>query len=233
MTALRVQDLVASYGPVEVVHGVSFQVGDGEAVGLVGANGAGKTTTLRAISGLVTRRATVLEHDGEDIGGLRAHAVARHGIAHVPEGRGILRHMTVRENLLLGAPGVEDREPQLDELLEVFPVLRDKLRQAGGELSGGQQQMLAIARGLMGNPSLLLLDEPSLGLSPKLVGEVTELVARVREQRGTSLVLVEQNVGMAAQLTDRTYVMRRGRLVREEPSKDLFDDRELLETYLR
>jgi branched-chain amino acid transport system ATP-binding protein len=230
--ALRVEGLTASYGRIDVVHDVSFSVEDGEAVGLVGANGAGKTTTLRAISGVVSRQADVLEHVGDDISRLRPHAIARRGVAHVPEGRGILGHLTVKENLLLGAAGVRDREARLDGLLEVFPVLRDKLRQPGAELSGGQQQMLAIARGLMANPSLLLLDEPSLGLSPKLVEDVTALIARVRAERTMSLVLVEQNVGMAAALTDRTYVLRRGRIVREERSQDLFDDRQLLETYL-
>jgi branched-chain amino acid transport system ATP-binding protein len=230
--ALRVEQLVATYGRIEVLHGVSFHVDGGEAVGLVGANGAGKTTTLRAISGVVTRSARVLEHDGDDISRLRPHRVVRRGVAHVPEGRGILGHLTVKENLLLGAPGVKDRESRLDGLLDVFPVLRDKLRQPGAQLSGGQQQMLAIARGLMANPTLLLLDEPSLGLSPKLVEDVTALIARVRRERKMSLVLVEQNVGMAAELTDRTYVMRRGQIVREERSQDLFEDRQLLETYL-
>jgi branched-chain amino acid transport system ATP-binding protein len=230
--ALEVQEVRAGYTQADVLHGVSMRVGAGEAVALVGANGAGKSTLLRTISGLMCPREGSVRFRGEEIGGRPAHAIARAGLAHVPEGREILVRQTVEENLLLGAIRAGDREERLEQLLDVFPVLREKLHQGAGELSGGQQQMLAIARGLMSSPSVLMLDEPSLGLSPKLVDEVTALLERVRSDLGTTVLLVEQNAAVAAGAADRAYVMRRGRIVMEEKAADLLGSEDVVSAYL-
>lgn len=230
--ALDVEDLRAGYTQADVLHGVSMAVGAGEAVALVGANGAGKSTLLRTISGLMPPRQGTVRFQGEEIGGRPAHAIARAGLAHVPEGREILVRQSVKENLHLGAIAADDRAERLEQLLDVFPVLRQKLDQGAEELSGGQQQMLAIARGLMSSPSLLMLDEPSLGLSPKLVDEVAALIERVRSELGTTVLLVEQNAAVAAGVADRAYVMRRGRVVMEEKADDLLGSEDVVSAYL-
>jgi branched-chain amino acid transport system ATP-binding protein len=227
-----VEDLRAGYTQADVLHGVSMAVGAGEAVALVGANGAGKSTLLRTISGLMPPRQGTVRFQGEEIGGRPAHAIARAGLAHVPEGREILVRQSVKENLHLGAIAADDRAERLEQLLDVFPVLRQKLDQGAEELSGGQQQMLAIARGLMSSPSLLMLDEPSLGLSPKLVDEVAALIERVRSELGTTVLLVEQNAAVAAGVADRAYVMRRGRVVMEEKADDLLGSEDVVSAYL-
>jgi branched-chain amino acid transport system ATP-binding protein len=231
--ALDVCDVRAGYGRhVDVLHGVSLHVDEGEAVSLLGANGAGKTTLLRIVSGLLRPRAGSVGLRGENIAGLPPHRIARRGLAHVPEGRQIFVRQTVAENLALGGMGSDEREARKAALLDVFPGLREKLAQPAGELSGGQQQMLAIARGLMSSPAVLMLDEPSLGLSPKLVDEVAELLRRLRGELGLTVLLVEQNAAMAAQVTDRAYVMRRGEVVLEAPSAELLGNQELRSAYL-
>jgi branched-chain amino acid transport system ATP-binding protein len=232
--ALTVSDLRVGYtGKVDVLHGVSLEVSEREAVAILGANGAGKSTLLRAISGLLTARTGAITLFDQEIAGRAPHLIARAGIAHVPEGREIFVGQSVAENLRLGAMGAADADDRLAGLLEVFPVLDEKLDQAAGELSGGQQQMLAIARGLMSSPKLLMLDEPSLGLSPKLVDEVTALLGRIRSELGVTVLLVEQNAAVAAGVADRAYVMRRGRIALEEKAEDLLGSEDVLSAYLR
>jgi branched-chain amino acid transport system ATP-binding protein len=230
---LGLDGVVAGYLPVvDVLHGVSLDVGEGEAVALLGANGAGKTTLLRVISGLLRARAGSVRFKGDDISGTSPHHIARGGIAHVPEGRQVFVHQTVADNLRLGAMRHKDADERTERLLDVFGALRDKLGQPAGQLSGGQQQMLAIARGLMSEPALLMLDEPSLGLSPKLVEEVIELLRRVRAELSTSLLLVDQNAAVAAAVADRAYMMRRGEIVAQERADQLLGDERLLRAYL-
>jgi branched-chain amino acid transport system ATP-binding protein len=229
--ALEVSDLVAGYGAIEILHGVTLTANAGQSLAIVGANGAGKTTLLRAISGLVpVRRGSIAF--GRELSGMKPHEIARLGVAHVPEGRQILQHLTVRENMFLGAREKAGRQERLERQLETFSILRDKLDQPGGQLSGGQQQMLAIARALMSDPQLLLLDEPSLGLSPKLTDEMCELLLQIRSESHATFVLVEQNIALAAELTDRAILFQRGMVVRVEDSKTLMSDDALLEAYL-
>jgi len=231
--ALSITDLTAGYtGKVDVLHSVSLEVAEGEAVAILGANGAGKSTLLRLISGLLVARDGSISFAGEEIGGRPPHVIARAGIAHVPEGREIFVRQSVAENLRLGAMGAPVADARLAGLLAVFPVLEEKLDQAAGELSGGQQQMLAIARGLMSSPRLLMLDEPSLGLSPKLVDEVTALLGRIRAELGVTVLLVEQNAAVAAGVADRAYVMRRGRIALEERADALLGSEDVLSAYL-
>jgi branched-chain amino acid transport system ATP-binding protein len=229
---LTVRDLVTGYGSIEVLHGVSFQVPAGQALGVVGANGAGKTTLLRAISGLLPCNRGSINLGGTTLNGLKPHRIARLGVAHVPEGRQVLQHLTVRENLYLGSLAKEGREERLEELLETFAILRDKLEEPGGQLSGGQQQMVAIARALMTRPRIILLDEPTLGLSPKLTDDLYYLLARIREEYRATFVLVEQNIALAADLTEHSVVLQRGSIVRTAESKALMEDRALLQAYL-
>jgi branched-chain amino acid transport system ATP-binding protein len=230
--SLVVTDLVAGYGAIQILHGVSLTANAGQAVAIVGANGAGKTTLLRAISGLLPARQGSITFGGRDLAGLKPHQIARLGVAHVPEGRQILQHLTVRENLFLGAREKEGRQDRLERQLETFQILRDKLDQPGGQLSGGQQQMLAIARALMSDPQLLLLDEPSLGLSPKLTDDMCELLMQVRAESRATFVLVEQNIALAAELTEQAVLIQRGTVIRVEDSKSLMSNDALLEAYL-
>ncbi len=230
--ALVIRDLVTGYGEIEVLHGISLTAEAGRCIGVVGANGAGKTTLLRAISGLLPVKQGSIEFGGQSLVGRKTHEIARLGVAHVPEGRQVLQHLTVRENMYLGSPSKADRQERLDRQLETFQVLRDKLDQPGGQLSGGQQQMLAIARALMSNPTLLLLDEPTLGLSPKLTDDLYYLLARIRDESNATFVLVEQNIALAADLTEYSVLMQRGRVIRTEQSKALMSDKELLSAYL-
>ncbi len=208
-TLLRVRGLEARYGPIAAVRGVDLDVHDGEIVALLGANGAGKTSTLAAIVGLLPARSGEIRFAGEDVSRLPPEKLVRKGISLTPEGRRLFATLTVAENLALGGRGNDGAR---ERLLELFPVLRDRLYAQAGSLSGGEQQQLAIARSLMSRPRLLLLDEPTLGLAPILVGAVFELVARLREEDGVSILLVEQNVHRALDLCDRAYVMRTGRI---------------------
>jgi len=221
--ALRVQDLTAGYGGLPALHGVSLEVKRGEIVALVGANGAGKSTLLRAVAGLLQPRAGRIDLEGQRIDGCAAHEIVRSGIAYVPEGRHLFGRLTVLDNLLLGAFTYRDpraRARGLDEVTALFPVLKDRARQLAGTLSGGEQQMLAIARGLMSRPRLLLLDEPSLGIAPKLVARIYEALSAIN-RAGLTLLLVEQNVRAALACASRAYVLQTGRMVREGPSAEL------------
>jgi ABC-type branched-subunit amino acid transport system ATPase component len=230
---LETEELTAGYlGNVDVLHGVSIHVSAGEAVAILGANGAGKTTLLKTICGGLSARSGAVRFRGGEIAGQPTHKVARSGLVHVPEGRQVFVAQSVAENLRLGAMNASDWEERREQLLEVFPMLREKLDQNAGELSGGQQQMLAIARGLMSSPSLLMVDEPSLGLSPKLVDELTELLRRLRSELRIAILLVEQNAAVAAGVADRAYVLRLGNVVLEESASEVLGNDEILSAYL-
>jgi branched-chain amino acid transport system ATP-binding protein len=232
---LEVRGLTARYGPVVAVRDVSLRVGEGEIVALLGANGAGKTTTLMSIVGLHRARTGTIAFDGEEIGSLPAERVVRRGVGLAPEGRRIFARLTVAENLRLGAAaagrgGAEDA--RRERLLELFPALRERLRLPAASLSGGEQQQLAIARALMPGPRLLLLDEPTLGLAPKLVRLVFDLVVRLRDEEGVTILLVEQNVHQALRASDRAYLMRVGGIEAEGTPDELRRDRRVQAAYL-
>jgi branched-chain amino acid transport system ATP-binding protein len=231
---LTVEDLNVSYGLLPVLSGLSFRIGKGEIVSLVGANGAGKTTTLRAVSGIVRLRSGRIVFAGTDIAGLPSHRIARLGIAHVPEGRGIFGNMTVMENLDLGAGSRRSRHrlgENLERVFTIFPRLKERARQVAGTLSGGEQQMLAIGRALVASPDLMLLDEPSMGLSPLLVTEIFRLIAEIN-RAGTSILLVEQNAYMALSVAHRAYVLETGRIAVEGKASDLRKDPKVKAAYL-
>jgi len=228
---LDVGGLCAGYGRVQVLWDVDLQVGDGEIVALVGSNGAGKTTLLRAVSGLIRPTGGDVRFDGASLAGLAPERVVRRGIAHVPEGRHLFAGLTVRENLMAGAFARRNGAGDLESVLELFPHLRNRLGQAAGSLSGGEQQMCAIARGLMSRPKLLMIDELSLGLAPNLVENILERLAAVAEH-GTSLLLVEQDVDAALGIAGRGYVLENGRVVSSGESRQLLDDPRVREAYL-
>ncbi len=231
---LQVRDLRVEYDGLLALHGISFHVNDGEVVAIVGSNGAGKSTTLKAISGLVRATSGAIEFDGHPIHRMPAHAVTRMGIAHVPEGRRLFQKLTVLENLKLGAyihPNGERFEKNLQLVFEVFPRLRERMSQRAGTLSGGEQQMLAIARGLMLSPKLIMLDEPSLGIAPKLVSEIFEVLAELN-RRGTTILLVEQNVREALELAHRGYVLQTGEIVLEGTGAQLLETDLVRKAYL-
>ena len=231
---LRLSDVRVFYGAIQAVKGLSIEVNDQELVALVGSNGAGKTTTLRTISGLFRPRTGSIEYNGEDLTSLAPHQIVDRGIAQAPEGRQIFGSLTVRENLLLGASRRKDREAlvgDLDRVYELFPVLRERLRQAGGTLSGGEQQMLAIGRSLMASPRLLLLDEPSLGLAPLMVNRIFDVIARLKAE-GVTILLVEQNARKALEIADRGYVLETGRVVLSGTARELAKNPEVERAYL-
>jgi branched-chain amino acid transport system ATP-binding protein len=230
---LEVRGLTARYGPVLAVRDVDLRVGEGEIVALLGANGAGKTTTLMSIVGLHRARTGTIELDGREIGHLPPERVVRRGVSLAPEGRRIFAGLTVAENLRLGAAAGRGRDDgRRERLLELFPALRERLRLPAASLSGGEQQQLAIARALMSGPKLLLLDEPTLGLAPKLVRLVFELIARLRDEEGVTILLVEQNVHQALQCCDRAYLMRVGGIDSEGTPEELRRDRRVQAAYL-
>ena len=234
MSLLELEDVRASYGPVEVLEGVSLSVPDRGAVGILGANGAGKTTTLRAISGTVTTKGSIV-FDGKDIRGKRPEQVAALGIAHVPEGRGTLGELTVMENLMVGAYLRKDRKgisEDLDLLLDLFPNLKDRIASNGSALSGGEQQMLAVARAVMSKPRLLMLDEASLGLAPSTAKSVYSAIGRLREQSGIAMLVVEQNANLAFSLVDSATVLETGRSVLSGPTAQLRGMDEIRRAYL-
>jgi branched-chain amino acid transport system ATP-binding protein len=231
---LEVQDLNVYYGAIHALQGISFTVNQGEIVTLIGANGAGKSTTLRTISGLLRPRRGSIVFEGEDITMTPAEQIVRLGIGHVPEGRKIFAPMTVRENLDMGAytrTNGSEIQQSMERAFASFPRLRERLNQLGGTLSGGEQQMLAMARGMMSRPSLLMLDEPSMGLSPILVEEIFRIIQEINS-RGTSILLVEQNALMALQISNRAYVLETGRIVLEGTGKELRESERVKEAYL-
>jgi len=233
-TLLRLDGVEAGYGDLVAVGDVSLEVRAGETVALVGANGAGKTTTLRAISGLVRLRRGTVEFDGEPVGGLTSSEIVGRGIAHVPEGRQLFPSMTVLENLELGCRGAAARARRRDTLAwvyELFPRLGERRGQAAGTLSGGEQQMCAIGRGLMARPKLLMLDEPSLGLAPVVVRAIFEDLARINRE-GTTILLVEQNVRRSLELAHRAYVLENGRVALGGSGADLLADPHVKQAYL-
>ena len=234
MTALlEVEGLTAAYGQIRALHGVDLTVGEGQVVALLGPNGAGKTTTLRSICGMV-RASGRITFRGKDLTGLATEKVTRLGIAHVPEGRGTFPGLTVTENLKLGAYGRRDPEVRrdIDRWFEIFPRLADRRDQPAGSLSGGEQQMLAVARALLSRPTLLLLDEPSLGLAPLLVREVFEVLGRIRAEQGTGMLLVEQNAELALELADAAYVLAAGRTVLSGPASEIRAEDSVRRSYL-
>jgi branched-chain amino acid transport system ATP-binding protein len=234
MTLLELEDVTASYGPVQVLDGVSLAVPDGGAVGILGANGAGKTTTLRAISGTVRAGGRIV-FDGTDIRGLRPDQVAALGIAHVPEGRGTLGDLTVRDNLRVGAYLRKDRkgvEQDIDYCLDLFPNLRARIRSNASALSGGEQQMLAVGRAIMSKPRLMLLDEASLGLAPSTAKNVYDAIRRLRVESGIAMVVVEQNANLAFTLVDSATVLETGRSVLTGTSAELKGMDEIRRAYL-
>jgi len=231
---LTVADLDVCYGAVQALRGVSLAVGAGEVVTLIGANGAGKTTLLRTISGLLPPRRGKITFAGQDITRLAAHRIVASGISQVPEGRIIFANLSVRDNLELGAYLRRDRaqmRADLERVFALFPRLKERERQRGGTLSGGEQQMLAIARGLMSRPRLLLMDEPSLGLAPILVREIFRTVAEISRQ-GVTILLVEQNAHMALGIADRGYVMETGSIVLSDTRENLLRNEEVKSAYL-
>jgi len=231
---LALSDVSASYGSVPAVSGLSITVGEGEAVGLLGANGAGKSTTLRAISGLVRLTSGTMTFSGTDIATLPPHKVTELGIAHVPEGRQVFPEMTVRENLEIGAyvPAAKaERACTLELVFSIFPVLAERQRQIAGTMSGGEQQMLAVGRGLMLKPRLLMLDEPSLGLAP-VVTDTTFAKIQEIHAMGTAILLVEQNVSRALALVERAYVLESGKVIMHGASAELANNKQVQAAYL-
>jgi branched-chain amino acid transport system ATP-binding protein len=230
---LRIENLRAGYGDLEILHGIDLEVREGEVVALIGANGAGKTTTLKSISGVVRATSGTVTFDDQAIHTWQPRQIVSEGLIQVPEGRKLFPDLTVRENLLLGAyrRGRSEAEETFDEVFNLFPLLRERAGQTAGTLSGGEQQMLAIGRALMAKPRLLMLDEPSLGLAPMLVADIFEVVRDLR-RRGLTVMLVEQNAVHALQLSDRGYVLENGNVVLEGTGEELLGDDRVRSAYL-
>ncbi|HHW14863.1 MAG TPA: ABC transporter ATP-binding protein [Firmicutes bacterium] len=231
---LKVEGLRVHYGNIEALKGVSFEVNEGEIVTLIGSNGAGKSTTLLAISNLVKKTAGRVTFLGEDITRKDPSEIVRRGLCHIQEGRHIFPYLTVEENLIMGSYGNPERgrfQTNLAMVYDLFPRLRERRRQNGGTLSGGEQQMLAIGRGLMLDPKLMMLDEPSLGLAPILVEQIFDLILQIRDQ-GRTILLIEQNANMALQISDRGYVLETGRIAMEGAAEDLEADPRVVSAYL-
>nr|MDT0660460.1 ABC transporter ATP-binding protein [Micromonospora sp. DSM 115978] len=232
---LAVRGLAAGYGPVPVLRAVDLTVATGSITALIGANGAGKTTLLRTLSGLLRPTAGQIRYDGADLRGVPPEKLVRRGLAHVPEGRGVVAELTVDENLRLGGLWRRDRADArraVDEVYQLFEPLARRRRHAGHQLSGGERQLLALGRALVGRPKLLLLDEPSLGLAPKLIAELMGMLRQVRDDTGLTVLLVEQNVRGALSVADRAAVMSLGRIVVAAPAAELADDDQLRHAYL-
>ena len=231
-TILKVSDLSVNYGYVAAVRNVHLQVCKNEIVTLIGSNGAGKTTTLMAISNLVEKSSGQILFDNEDIGKLPPDQVVRKGIAHVPEGRKIFPRLSVYENLLVGSLGNPKlKKTEIEEQIEYIFSLKERRKQAGGSLSGGEQQMLAIGRGLMMKPELIMLDEPSMGLAPIIVEDIFELILKIRDT-GKTILLIEQNASMALSIADRAYVLETGKITMEGKGSDLLNDENVKKVYL-
>lgn len=234
MPLLDVKDLFVSYGAIEAVRGVSFHVDQGEILALIGANGAGKTTILRTISGLEKAKSGNILLEGKELTTLPAYKHVGLGIAHVPEGRRVFGKLTVLENLILGAKTVKDRSKvseTLEHVLKIFPRLKERQQQLAGTLSGGEQQMLAVGRGLMTNAKLMLLDEPSMGLAPIIVEDIFRIIKQINEA-GTSILLIEQNAFMALNIASRAYVLETGKIIIEGKASDLLTNEQVRAAYL-
>jgi len=240
---LEVNDIHVNYGNIEALKGVSLTVNEGEIVSLIGANGAGKSTLLKSITGLEPLKAGSIKYEGEDIlstekksrKNLRADEIMSKGISMAPEGRGIFSEMTVLENLEMGAFIVKDRaviQKRIEEKYEMFPILRDRRKQLAGSLSGGEQQMLSIARALMSSPKLLLLDEPALGLAPIIIQNIFDIIVKICEEEYVTIFLVEQNAKMALSISDKGYVLETGKIILENDSKLLLADPKVKAAYL-
>ena len=230
---LKAENLTASYGQIEVLHGISFEVFDNEIAVILGANGAGKTTTIRALSGMVETTGTIT-FKREDISQLESDAIVRKGVAHVPQGRGTFPELTVEDNLRVGAFIRSDNEVQDDiqNCYDTYPVLFERRTQTAGSLSGGEQQMLAVSRALMSRPELLLLDEPSLGLAPQIVEALFERFLTMNKDHGTTMLIVEQNAQLALGMADRGYVLEAGEIVLEGSAESLINDEAIIRAYL-
>ena len=231
---LSIQNLTTSYGQIKAIRGISLEVPEGKIVSLIGANGAGKTTTMRTIAGQLRPEAGTITFRGQRIEGAKPHQIVKTGLALVPEGRAILGKMTVLENLEMGAfqrsdaQGIKD---DMEKMMAWFPILKERLTQLGGTMSGGQQQMLAIARALMSRPKLLLLDEPSMGLAPIVVSDIFKVIKQINAE-GTTVLIVEQNVKQALKIADLGYVLEAGQIVLEGTAESLLNDERVKEAYL-
>jgi len=232
---LALANVESAYGPIKAIRGVSLQVKRGQIATVLGSNGAGKSTILKTISGIIDPRHGTIEFKGESIAAKDPALIVRMGLSHVPEGREVFPLLSVRDNLLMGAYTRSDRDGvarDMEMVYGYFPILRERAAQDAGLLSGGQQQMLAISRALMAQPELILLDEPSLGLSPKLTKEIFEIVVRINRERGTTILLVEQNANMALNAADYGYVLENGRIVMEDTCERLREKEDIKEFYL-
>lgn len=229
---LKIENLKVNYGGIEAVKGISFDIKQGEIVTLIGANGAGKSTTLRTISSLVKPASGSINFLGNDITGIPAHQIVKAGITLCPEGRHIFPDMTVLENIKIGAYLRNDNlDKDIEKVYNLFPILKERNWQLAGTLSGGEQQMLAVARGLMSNPKLMMLDEPSLGLAPLVVKDIFNVITEINKT-GVTILLVEQNANMALKIADRAYVLETGRITMQGTGKELIENEKIKEAYL-
>lgn len=234
MAILEVKNLVVNYGAIRALKGISFDVNEGEIISLIGSNGAGKTTTLHSISNLIKKQSGSVVFDREDITNLYAAQIVHRGLIHVPEGRRIFANLSVKDNLEMGAYTRNDKEKikqDMEHVFELFPRMKERLKQLAGTLSGGEQQMLAMGRGLMANPKLLLLDEPSMGLAPILVDEIFEIIKKINED-GTTILLVEQNAFKAMSIANRVYILETGSISSSGNSSDMIKDPAVKAAYL-
>lgn len=233
-TMLNVENLAVSYGLIKAVKGVNFYVNEGEIVALIGANGAGKTTIMHAVNCLIPKTSGKVTFDGKDISAIAAHKLNSLGLTQVPEGRRIFSELSVRENLMLGAYTVKNQlivKERLERVYQIFPRLKEREKQDGGTLSGGEQQMLAVGRAMMSNPKMLLLDEPSMGLSPLFVNVIFDTIKKIKEE-GTTVLVVEQNAKKALSIADRAYVLETGNIVAEGRGEELLLDEKIKKAYL-
>jgi branched-chain amino acid transport system ATP-binding protein len=235
ISVLELKNLIVNYGVITALQGISLEVKQGDIVTLIGANGAGKTTTLRAISGLIKVRSGQVLYQGRNITNVPPHQLVKLGIAHVPEGRMIFANLTVHENLMMGAYLVREKaaiDRELSYVFEIFPRLKEREKQVGGTLSGGEQQMLAIGRALMSKPKFLMLDEPSLGIAPLLVHKIFEKVVEINRQHGITILLVEQNANLALEVSRSGYVLETGRIILQDTSARLRENPQVRSAYL-
>ncbi len=234
MAMLTVENINVYYGVIHALKDISFQVNEGEIVALIGANGAGKTTTLQTVSGMLSAKSGSIRFQDQEISRMSEHKIVKQGISHVPEGRRMFSNLTVLENLKMGAYTRKDKQEinnSLEMVYERFPRLKERTRQLAGTLSGGEQQMLAMGRALMANPRILLLDEPSMGLSPLLVSEIFDIIQEINKQ-GVTILLVEQNAKKALSIANRAYVLETGRIVKENDAQALLHDEAIKKAYL-